>query len=312
MTSSATLPFTPAALTDATTTARDLAHASLSENTRRMYASALRGLDTALAGAPLNDDALALYLGRLYDAGRAASSAAMVVAAARFRARITGAPNPVGPVSERVLAGYRRRARKRGRGQARPLTADGLAAILATAHLPRETGRGRESDEVARRRGTMDCAIAGLLFHAGMRRSELAALEWRDIEEAPSLPDAILVTVRASKTNQAGERADVRMVKNGAADALRKLRDSAGEAPEARVIPLSPSHIGHRLQAAARAAGLGKLTAHSGRVGLASELTARGASTADVMLAGGWQSAAMVARYSSGASAEIGAVARYL
>ena len=168
--------------------------------------------------------------------------------AARFRTRITGAPNPVGPVSERVLAGYRRRARKRGRGQARPLTADGLAASLATAHLPRETGRGRESDEVARRRGTMDCAIAGLLFHAGMRRSELAALEWRDIEEAPSLPDAILVTVRASKTNQAGERADVRMVKNGAADALRKLRDSAGEAPEARVIPLSPSHIGHRLQ----------------------------------------------------------------
>ena len=31
------------------------------------------------------------------------------------------------------------------------------------------------------------------------------------------------------------------------------------------------------------------MTAHSGRVGLASELTSRGASTTDVMLAGNWK-----------------------
>ena len=65
--------------------------------------------------------------------------------------------------------------------------------------------------------------------------------------------------------------------------------------------------------AAAAAAGLpGRLTAHSGRVGLASELTARGASTTDVMLAGAWKTARMVAHYSAGATAELGAVARYL
>ena len=54
------------------------------------------------------------------------------------------------------------------------------------------------------------------------------------------------------------------------------------------------------------------MTAHSGRVGLASELTSRGASTANVMLAGNWKTARMVAHYSAGATAERGAVARYL
>ena len=55
-----------------------------------------------------------------------------------------------------------------------------------------------------------------------------------------------------------------------------------------------------------------RVTAHSGRVGLASELTARGASTTEVMLAGNWKTARMVAHYSAGATAERGAVRKYL
>ena len=38
-----------------------------------------------------------------------------------------------------------------------------------------------------------------------------------------------------------------------------------------------------------RAAGVERVTAHSGRVGLASELTSRGPSTTDVILAGNWE-----------------------
>ena len=68
-----------------------------------------------------------------------------------------------------------------------------------------------------------------------------------------------------------------------------------------------------RITAAARAAGIdGRITGHSGRVGLASELTARGASTTETMLAGGWKTARMVAHYSAVATAEQGAVAKYL
>ena len=84
-------------------------------------------------------------------------------------------------------------------------------------------------------------------------------------------------------------------------------------APTDRVIGLSPLQIQRRFTDAARAAGIeGRLTAHSGRVGLASELTARGASTTEVMLAGNWRTPRMVAHYSAGATAERGAVAKYL
>ena len=71
--------------------------------------------------------------------------------------------------------------------------------------------------------------------------------------------------------------------------------------------------VGRRLTEAARAAGIeDRLTGHSGRVGLATELTARGASTTETMLAGGWSTARMVAHYSAAVSAEAGAVAKYL
>ena len=77
---------------------------------------------------------------------------------------------------------------------------------------------------------------------------------------------------------------------------------AATPAPADRVVPLS-----------AQVAGVeSRVTAHSGRVGLASELTSRGASTTDVMLAGNWKTSRMVAHYSAGATAERGAVARYL
>ena len=92
---------------------------------------------------------------------------------------------------------------------------------------------------------------------------------------------------------------------------MRYLKN--GAAPTDRVVGLSPVQIQRRFTAAARAAGIeARVTAHSGRVGLASELTARGASTTEVMLAGNWKTARMVAHYSAGATAERGAVARYL
>ena len=153
--------------------------------------------------------------------------------------------------------------------------------------------------------------IAGLLFMAGMRRSEVSALHWADVADAAD-GDGVLVTVRRSKTNQEGETTDVRFVKGGVARAIRTLRAAASPGPADRVVPLSSKMVGLRFQAAARAAGVEHVTAHSGRVGLASELTSRGASTTDVMLAGNWKTSRMVAHYSAGATAERGAVARYL
>ena len=220
---------------------------------------------------------LAVYLGTIFEAGRAPATAALAVAAVRFRAKLAGQADPAGERTARVLAGYRRTAADRGRGQAAPLSADGLAAILATAERPRTDGRGVESHTTAQRRGRTDAVIAGLLFMGGLRRSEVSALEWRDVADA-SDGDGVLITVRTSKTNQEGDTADVRYLKNGAAKAIRTVRAARpDDAPTDRVVGLSPLQVQRRFTAAARAAGIeAHLTAHSGRVGLASELTAQG------------------------------------
>ena len=56
-----------------TATARRLVEASVSPNTRRAYAGALRRLDAWLDGRELHDVTLAAYLAELHDAGRASS-----------------------------------------------------------------------------------------------------------------------------------------------------------------------------------------------------------------------------------------------
>ena len=156
----------------------------------------------------------------------------------------------------------------------------------------------------------IDGAIVACLFMAGLRRSEVAALKWRDLEDRT---DGIRITVRTSKTNRAGTETDVRYVKNGFAAALRLICPAVA-APGASVFGgRDPQTIGRRFQRAARAAGIERqLSAHSGRIGLASELTARGASEQEVMLARHWKTSRMVAHYSAGARAERGAVAKYL
>ena len=127
-----------------TPTARRLAEASLSPNTRRAYSGALRRLVVWLDGRRLEDATLAAYLAELHDQGRASASASTTVAAACFRVRLAGEPSPAGERTARVLAGYRRTAGDRGRGQTRPFGAADLAAVLATYHRPRRRGRGVE------------------------------------------------------------------------------------------------------------------------------------------------------------------------
>ena len=93
------------------------------------------------------------------------------------------------------------------------------------------------------------------------------------------------VTVRRSKTDQDGEGAVQYLGKAAAAD-LRKIR------------PVPGRTLARRTAAAAKAAGLeGAFSGHSGRVGMARDLVAAGASVAAVQVAGRWESARMPARY---------------
>ena len=72
----------------------------------------------------------------------------------------------------------------------------------------------------------------------------------------------------------------------------------------APVFGLSASQISRRVNAAAKAAGLGEgFTGHSGRVGMAQDLAAAGVELPALMTAGRWKSSRMLARYTEGQAA---------
>ena len=109
-------------------------------------------------------------LSTLFEAGRSPATASMVVAAVRFQARLTGSESPVGPRTDRVLAGYRRAARDRGTGQVagvRWSQANAAAAVAANG-----------GDSI---HGLRDGAIIAVASDAMLRVSELSALCVGDI-----------------------------------------------------------------------------------------------------------------------------------
>ncbi len=264
----------------------------------------------------LDDTTMAAFVRALEAEGKAPSTIEQFIAAAVFRAKTNNWQSPRGRRTEAAVKRIRREHSSRGRGQSDPLTAEDVTRIMACACAPRPVGRGgkyRESAEKATARGRIDKAMIGLLFQAGLRVSELLALQWRDIQESMDMPGALLIRVRASKTNQAGDETDIRLIKNECASAVKAI-SAPDVKPEAWVFDgMSKATANYRVKQMAKYAGVeGRITTHSGRIGLASELTRRGASMQEVMLAGNWRSSQMVAHYSAGATAERGAVAKYL
>lgn len=277
---------------------------ALAPNTRRAYRTHLTALGAGLTGT-LSDRTLSDYLARRFSDGDSPATLQLIASAAAWFARACGQPTPRGQLTAATLRTCGRNGAGRGRGQASPLSYADVIAMQATANAPKRTA-------AAEARSTVDAALAGVLFMAGLRRSEAAALAWDAVEFTS---EGALIAVRQSKTNQHGADADVRFVKDGAADALLRLYEARTPQPEDRVFGgLSARTINRRVQRLAREAGISRerLSAHSARVGLASELVRRGASSVDVMDAGGWKTERMVAHYAAGARAENGAVARYL
>lgn len=284
---------------------------SRAPNTARAYRRAWAGwADFAAAdGAaamPANVATLAAYVDAL--AARASIATIRQTVAAVGAVHVAAgldSPASAPRVKARVKAAAEAApVQARARGQAPALDVDAIGAILTTA---RNAARAAGS-AAARRRHRQDAALAALLFQAGLRRSEVAALEWRDV--TPTATGAT-VRVRTSKANRDGARVDVRFIKGACAAAVADLRPADADGAARVFGGLNADTIGRRFKAAAQAASYAA-TSHSGRVTLASELTRRGASTHGVADAGGWQDARMVQRYSAGARAERGAVARYL
>ena len=292
-------------------TARQLAAASISDNTQRAYAGAMRRLKQHLDGAELTDATLADYLAHLFEIGRSPASAAMVVAAVRFQVRVTGSDSPVGAATDRVLAGFRRAGSDRGRGQVAGVRwgqADAAAAVA---------GNGGESIH-----GLRDAAILAVASDAMLRVSELAALRVGDIGAGED--NAATVTVRHSKTDQEGEGAVLFLGPSTAARISAWLA-AAGVSTDDTNAPLfqridrggtprgqlSARSVRRIITARCSAAGVeGRISGHSLRVGSAQSLAAAGAGLVEMQQAGRWQSPTMPARYAAGELAARGAVAR--
>ena len=96
-----------------------LVAASIAENTKRTYSAALKRLDAALEGQDLTDASLSIYIASLHAAGLSPAVASMAVASVKFRCRLQGLASPVGPATNRVLAGLRREGQGPGPGPGR-------------------------------------------------------------------------------------------------------------------------------------------------------------------------------------------------
>ena len=279
-----------------------LVQASIAENTRRAYEGALRQFENS--GHPVTDSGVAASLIRMYGQGRSATCAMMVVAALRFRARLHGWPSPVGVATTRVLAGFRRLAAERGRGQ---VTGVGWEQADRAAAMAEQPG------DVA---GLRDAAIVAVASDALLRVSEIAALDVPDVDLSEQT-----VLIRRSKTDQEGMgvaqflgqpttariRAWLR-VSNLTDGALFRAVNKSGRVQGERLTVRSVRRI---ITQRAKAAGVdGRVSGHSLRVGSAQSLATAGASLVEMQVAGRWRSPAMPGRYVQGQLAKRGAVAR--
>ena len=279
----------------------DALDSAQSENTRRNYASQYGKFRSwceqeNYSPLPAQPEVLAAYAAELADDGKSMSTVRLAVAAVVDAHRRAGLESPVNAGVTETLRGL---ARQIGisQKQAKPLDADALSAIRATAFTPRRSRGGSfESEETALKRGRVDIALASVLSDAGLRVSEAARLRWRDILDAED--NAGLVYVERSKTDQEGEGAYVVVTPNTLITLKQLRQDSEVWIDEDPVFGLSMSQINRRVDSMARAAGLGEgYSGHSGRVGLAIRMTRRGAPLQAVQTHGRWKSPSMPARY---------------
>lgn len=284
----------------------DAIQESKAPNTRASYLSQWR-LWTNFAhsiGAshlPAHPEAIALYITERARSGCKLNTIRASLTAISAAHALVGLNNPC--VNQGVKDTLRGLGRQYGSAERQAAALDGgaLAAIKATARIPRVGRRGlMETSEYAETRGNVDIALCCLLSDAGLRRSECAALTWDDI--AIGSDGTGIVTIWRSKTDQMGESAVVAITR-GAVDALMDIRPAAA-GPGRSVFNMSPSTIHRRVKAAARQAGLGDgFSGHSGRVGVAIRMTEGRAPMSTIMTHGRWQDARLVGRYARNLSA---------
>lgn len=155
------------------------------------------------------------------------------------------------------------------------------------------------------------------------RRSELVALTVADLQASDADDGSGTALIRRSKTDQEGEGA-VGYLSPRTMGALRAWLTAAGitRGPIFRAVnrhgqlgtrALGADDVARRFKRLAALAGLdpARVSGHSARVGMAQDLVGAGFGLPEILQAGRWKTATMVARYARAQAARHGAVARF-
>ena len=129
------------------------------------------------------------YLTSCHDQGMAPASIALIPAAVRFAARLVGDNAPIGPLSERTLAGIRREGQQRGRGQATGITFTETKLLVG---------------QIAKNgvREIRDAALFSMMSDCMLRIREFVAVRPTDFEAVSD--ESGRLHVAQSKTDQDG------------------------------------------------------------------------------------------------------------
>jgi integrase len=172
-------------------------------------------------------------------------------------------------------------------------------------------------------RDLRDIALLRVARDLLARRSELVALTAADVQDADTGDGSGTALIRRSKTDQEGEGA-VGYLAPETMGALRAWLSAAGIArgPLFRAVnrhgqvgtrALGVDDVARRFKRLGALAGLdpAQISGHSARVGMAQDLVGAGFGLPEILQAGRWKTATMVARYARAQAAQHGAVARF-
>jgi site-specific recombinase XerD len=302
--------------------------ASKADNTRRAYQSDVRAFDAWATGRgidptlPVDPLVVATWLSSLADGGASTKTIERRLSGLADAHRSAGHPSPSDSEGVRqVMRGIRRSAARAGR---RPRKARALSAQQVRALV---------EDLPAGLAGVRDRALILTAFALGLRASDVCWLDVTDL--APAGHGGLDVTVRFSKTDQAGEgevlalapgvregTCPVRALQawtaalaaRGVVDGplFRSVGKGVGERLGAkRIVTSSMRLVLHR--AAARAGvSLEALSPHSLRRGMATTAYAAGVPEREIARVGRWKSVTVMrgydasSRWADPASARLG------
>ena len=276
-------------------------------NTRRAYATMLKGFDAWLSGRSVDDVSIANYMAFLEESGKAVATARLALAAIRSRAKRDGQPKPDGPNTASALEGYGRSNANLGRGQVQGILWEQADLMASLAESAGSLG------------GLRDAAVIAVMSDGLLRISEAAALSVARVRQEEDGTGRLLVA--QSKTDPTG-RGTVLYLRAWTMQRIAAWTGAAGlrSGPLFRRVrkggivttaALSSESVRAIIQRWAIAAGvIGRVSGHSLRVGSAQSLVSAGATLPELQQAGRWLSPEMPAHYARGQLAGKGAVAR--